>query len=592
VVGTVFSAAVNFLMRVLSDSSINIQSAIQAIAAVPASFSYILLFMLPGFLATVLLIRKELVKRKYLLLVTITLSSLLAFIVLWIFYFNYIVGRVCSVIIIGSCAVWFVYRLKSLKEYLLDPLFIRPLTLCFLVGCLYSGTLLLYNSSGDISAIANTRFIWTLPSDNVIPRFGFEVFYNGGTDFSIDEYWMVTDRPPLATAIILLLYRLNIFVANHSFFHQFVGMYVQLLWIPALYYLCDFLSFSKRIRNFIVSCAVFSGVFIINSVYLWPKFSTTIYFCLVLLLILDLADEKKNTVKAATSAVLVGIASAMAILTHGGVMFSFIALGLALLICEKRLKYNYRDLLYVFGAFFIVYIPWHLFTISIDPGGNKLLLVLFTGYDTGYLTLGEAVSRYYLETPVNEIFAATLINFLDMFVHDIWQYTNLNNLRMFVFAKPVATALILNVFLVIAVLYFIYRYCFKKEQMSYNKRIMLVFSILSFTVWPLLVHHQAILYQGSYFNILLLYSLIALGVKHTHKTIANMIFVANMALFFILYFLQQNASVSQSFTNMNTNMLVFTLLAVGGYFVYTYLFDKEWIDKDKKDKGTDSLSLL
>jgi len=586
VVTAAFSAVVNLLMRVLSDSSINISSGIQAFAAIPASFSYLLLFLLPGFLASVQLVKRELVKRKYLLLVTIMLSSLLAFIVLWFFYLNHIVGRVCSVIILGSCFIWIIYKFKSLKEYFCDPLFIRPLTLCFLVGCFYSGLLLLYNSSGDISSIANNRFTWTLPSDNIIPRFGFEEFYNGGRDYSIDGYWMITDRPPLATTITLLLYRLNIFVANHSFFHQFVGMYVQLLWIPALYYLCDFFSFSKRIRCFIMSCAVFSGVFIINSVYLWPKFSTTVYFCLVFLLILELSDYKKNTAKASVTAVLIGIASAMAILTHGGAMFSFIALGLALLFCEKRFKYNYRDLLYVFGAFFIVYLPWHLFTISVDSTGNKLLIVLFAGYDTGYLSLGEAVSDYYMGTPINEIFSAKLINILDMFVHDMWEYTSLANLRLFVFAKPVATALILNIFLIIAILYFIYRYCFKKEQMSYNNRIVLLFTILSFTVWPILANTQAILYQGSYFNILLLYCLIALGVKHTHRIVANTIFAANMMLFFILYFLHKDATVSESFAAMNADMLVMTLLAAGGYFVYIYFFEKD------EDKGTGSLSSL
>jgi len=284
---------------------------------------------------------------------------------------------------------------------------------------------------------------------------------------------------------------------------------------------------------------------------------------------------QKNTLKAAVTAILIGLASVMAILTHGGAMFSFIALGLALLICEKRFKYNYRDFLCVIGAFAIVYLPWHLFTLSIDPSGNKLLLVLFAGYDTGALTLGEAVSRYYMETPINEIITAKFINIFDMFVHDLWHLLDIDFVRVVVFAKPVATALILNIFLIVAILYFLYRYGFKKERLSYNSRIVLLFTILSFTVWPLLVHHQAILYQGPYYNVLLLYAFIAIGVKYTHKIVANTIFVANILLFFVLYFLHQNASVSDGLISLNINMLVLTLLAADGYFAYSYFFDGE-----------------
>jgi protein-S-isoprenylcysteine O-methyltransferase Ste14 len=68
--------------------------------------------------------------------------------------------------------------------------------------------------------------------------------------------------------------------------------------------------------------------------------------------------------------------------------------------------------------------------------------------------------------------------------------------------------------------------------------------------------------------------MIALGVKHTHKIVANIIFVANMMLFFVLYFLHQNSTISSSFESMNISMLVMILLAAGGYFMYTYVFER------------------
>ena len=575
VVTAFITGLLNLILRFFGDSPAGIAAAILPYTAIPASFSYLLLFILPGLLVVGELVKRELVNRKYILLISITLSSLLAYIVFWIYYFNHIVGRVSSIVILLFCIILFFYRFKSLKEYIKDTFFLRPLTLCFMVGCLYLGILLLYYTSGDVAVVANDRFTWSLPADNHIPRMVFDIAYNGLPLHSLGDYWFVSDRPPLATAMLLLLHPVSIFIADQSLFYQFFGTYVQLLWIPVLYYLCDFFSFSKRLRNFIISCAVFSGVFLINSVYIWPKLSTTVYFCLVLFLIFELADEKKNTTKAAVSAILIGISAVMAILTHGGIMFSLLTLGLAVLICEKRARYNYRDILYTFGSFAAIYAPWHIYAQNNDPGGNKLLKLIFAGPGMEGYPLGEAVVRYYTETPLRDIFTSKLVSFLDIFAFDVWDYVSLDNLRLYIFAKAVATATVLNIFLLIAIFYFIYRYGFMKEKLSYNYRIMLWFTILSFTVWPLITYNATILYQGSYFNLMLLFLVIAIGVKHTEKIVANTVFIANILLFFILFIVAQNTSISQSFSWMNIGMFVLVLTSAAAYFTYTYKFDTD-----------------
>jgi hypothetical protein len=202
----------------------------------------------------------------------------------------------------------------------------------------------------------------------------------------------------------------------------------------------------------------------------------------------------------------------------------------------------------------------------------------FAGPGMEAYSLTEAVSRYYMETPLGEITSAKLANILNMFVFDMREIISTSNIRWFVFSKPFATAMILNVFLVIAVLYFIYRYCFKKAKLCYKHRIVLLFTIFSFTVWPILTYGEVIIHHGSYFNLLLIYALIALGVKHTNKIVANAVFFANILLFIILYVLNQNGSISQSITWMSSSMLVLTLISAASYFVYTCIFDKE--DKD------------
>ena len=575
----VFSILLNLTLPLVSGTVFSALATYQTHIAIPASFTYMLMFILPGFLAAVQLVKRDLVKRKHLLLISFALSSLLAYLVFWVYYFNNIVGRVVSIIIVVLCIILFALRLKSLKEYILEPIFIRPLTLCFIVGCLYSAILLLYGSgnivTGDLSAIASNRFSHQLPSDGILPRILMDRMYRGDSLKPFVEFWLASDRPPLATAILLLLYPLNIFTANGSVFYQVFGAYVQLLWIPALYYLCEYFALPRRIRNFIITCAVFSGVFIINSVFLWPKLSTTIYVCLLLFLTLELADEKKNTVKAMVTSVMIGILAALSLLTHGGIVFSLIALGLAVLVCEKRFKYNYRDILYALGSFIAVYTPWNLYQTFVDPPGNVLSRVHLAGPDIDASTVTEAMAKYYTETPVADIIHAKIQNFFTMFEFDIMQFVSIHNIRNIVFFRTFGTATVLNLFIIIAILYFVYRYCFKKERLNYNYRIMLWFTIFSFTVWPLLMHSGTIIHQGSYFNLLLLYFLIALGVKHTSKHLTRPIFFANLSIFFFVFFLRPGFTIPDNFLSMSGSMLLLAFLSATVYFVYTYIFDAD-----------------
>jgi len=571
----IFSAII-LAVRYFTDKQDIVLASINTFAAIPASFVYILLFILPGSLITVLLINRNLVKRKYLLLVSITLSAILAYSVFWVYVANHYVGKILSVVIVLTCVFLFFFRIKSLKDYFFNPLFVKPLTICFITGCLYSGILLLYSSiSGEVSAIANDRFITGLPSDNIIPRWVMDMAYNGQPLHMLDHFWYVTERPPVMVAIKLLVFPLNIFEGNVSAFHQFFGTYLQLLWIPALYYLCDFFSFSGRVRIITISCAIFSGVFLINSVFVWPKLLTTVFFCLVFLLTFELADEKKNTPKAAVCSILIGIAAAMALLSHGGIMFSFFALGLAIIITKKRINYNYRDILYALGTFILIYIPWHLLSKYYNPWGNRLLKVIFAGNEIDHPSLLTSIFMYYTQTPIETIYYGKTANFLDMFDFNIWNYTNLENIRLYSFNKVFGGASILNIFLVVAIVYFLVNYCFYKKKLNHNQKILLGFTIFSFTLWPLMMSNGAILFQGSYFNPVLLYILFAFGIKHSKKYITIPVYIANILIFISAFIFFRGITVELSFSYMNYSMLALTILSAIVLFIYLHFFDNE-----------------
>ena len=138
--------------------------------AIPASFVYIILFILPGYLITRILIIKGFLDKKYMLLLAIVFSSLISFIIFWIFYFNNVVGKVVSVATILACVAYVIFRFKKLKNELLDKDFIIPLTLVFFTGCLYLSILFLHYV-GDYPVLVNNRFVPYLPIDNVIPHY-------------------------------------------------------------------------------------------------------------------------------------------------------------------------------------------------------------------------------------------------------------------------------------------------------------------------------------------------------------------------------------------------------------------------------------
>ena len=511
--------------------------------AIPASFLYIIFFILPGYLVARQLISRDIISKKYALMLSVVFSSLIAYFVFWVYFFNNIAGRVVSVIVIVSCIAFVIIRFDKCKSDFKDKDFIRPLTLLFLVGCMYLGILLLYHPAFNFAATSNIRFVHTLPGDNILMYFFVDTFYNGLPIADYNPDWLVSDRPPLFGAILLILRPLSVF-HDDTIFYQFIGTFIQCLWIPALYSLCRFFSFDNKIRTFIIGSTVFSGVFIINSTYIWPKFATILYFALLLILVFELSNKNKITKNSKYVAVIIGICAAVGFLTHSGLAFSFIALGLAILVTEKRMIFI-KHAGYAIIPFFIIYLPWVLFQRLVDPPANHLLKWHFAGMqvvnDYSFL---EALYVSYSERPIGDIIDKTIVNIFNLFPQFPESFMSVQALRETVFFNLFGSATILNIFLIILVFYFIKRYCIEQKSMNYTQKIMFYFTVFSFTVWPLLMYlrNYTHIFLGSYANLLLVYLLIAFGAKHANKELRNVIYVLNIILFVALWVLKPDVS--------------------------------------------------
>ena len=559
------------LLLALQEKFTGFLSGFVPVFAIPASFAYIIFFILPGFLTARQLVIRDIINKKHLLLLSIVFSSLIAYIVFWIYLFNNIVGQIVSVAVILACAALVIIRFKKFKNDILDSDFITPLTLMFIAGCIYLSILFLYSSLEHFLDVANSRFVHQLPGDNVLSFVFMDRVYNGQSLANFVEGWLASDRPPLFSTMLLILLPLNIY-SDVTIFYQFVGTFIQCMWIPAIYSLGKFFAFKREIRNFIIASAVFSGVFIINSTYLWPKLPTITFFTLLFLLVFELADQTKISKKNLLISMVIGISAALGVLVHSGVAFSFIALGLALLITEKRMNLI-KHAVCVFIPFFAVYIPWSLFQKLVVPPGNYLLKWHFAGMiHVNDYTFSEAMYISYIDRPIGDIFNKTIANILHMFPAFPDGYMSLYSMKSLTFFKLFGMPLVLNAFLIVLVLYFLYNYCIKKAGMSYKNKVMLYFTIFSFTIWPLLMYSYEVtnINLGSYFNIMLIYILIAFGAKHTNKELRNLLFIIHMILFVVLWVLDTSVSIFEFASLFSLRMLIVVIATGILFFVYLH----------------------
>ena len=177
-------------------------SGLVPILAIPGAFLYVLIFLLPGYITARQFVNRDIIHRKYLLILSACFSALIAYGLFWAYYITVTGGRLLTVGIYVLSAAYVILRFKQVKKELLDEDFKTPLILMLFTGCIYLSILFLYKI-GDFALAVNSRFLPSMPPDNIIPFIFYNrVFYAEPlTDFL--PGWLASDRPPLAAAMLL-----------------------------------------------------------------------------------------------------------------------------------------------------------------------------------------------------------------------------------------------------------------------------------------------------------------------------------------------------------------------------------------------------
>lgn len=316
------------------------------------------------------------------------LNAAIGYAVFWFFFVNRFAGiaSLYSIYVaILAMLISLKFQPKVWKELRAPDVWI-PTALMLVTAVFYLS--ILTDCQGDdprVNAAAHRFLSADLPSDNLIPRIFANRLYTGelflkqpdgsdprillgnGTHFGT---WRSSDRPPLQTGIELIqlpiaeLMNWDVRVQHHV-----AGLLVQCIWIPALWALCRALKIPVRTIAIVLTVCIFSGFFLLNSLYVWPKLLAAGLGMLALAVIVG--DQWRSAGDEISRACLAASLAALGMLAHAGVALFYPAI--AIVAWRFRFVTQARAALLSAFVFALWLLPWTAYQKFYDPPGNHLL---------------------------------------------------------------------------------------------------------------------------------------------------------------------------------------------------------------------------
>lgn len=254
-----------------------------------------------------------------------------------------------------------------------------PALLLMIAGYLVvTGFGILWTGAGTIVEIQQSRYL-AMPGDHIIPDFFASGIRNADIPSPLMGDWYSADRPPLQVGFLLLFAKvlekgLKISTYNGD---GYLGIACQALFIVATYRFVRTLTACRRAAS--VACvAAFlvpaSGLYIF---YPWPKLLSAAYLLIAAAITIDLLRRRTAPARVRSSSVVFGIATSLALLSHGGVIFAIIPLTVAFIVGIVRTTPSIRTALArivaVLLAAAITYLPWWLYGKVTGEDHSRLL---------------------------------------------------------------------------------------------------------------------------------------------------------------------------------------------------------------------------
>ena len=253
----------------------------------------------------------------------------------------------------------------------------QAMALAALFGFLYLSLLLAYVPKYSADVPAEVYFEFPRPHDQKIPLMFAEAIHDRlpsrvGKDL---WGWYFSDRPPLQAGFVLLFSPIWNLVAR-PIAYQAIATALQTSCLIAAWLLLRTLGFRYRETLLAVLATGASGFLYYNSVYAWPKLLTATF---VLVAIAPLAKAflaRKRP--SASAAAISAAAAALAMLAHGGAIYSLVPL--AILLCLRIAHlFSLRALAIGAAAIVVLYGPWIAYGRYVDPNTSRMFKEHLTG---------------------------------------------------------------------------------------------------------------------------------------------------------------------------------------------------------------------
>lgn len=255
---------------------------------------------------------------------------------------------------------------RQLHYYL--PVFLLVLFAVVMVtSILYMGW-----SSRNPVILAQERFLpERLPLDNYLPLLTLNRIYDQDSLKPFIIEWRSTDRPPLQTAACLLV--------RPFFLDPIEGYQIFSTWLHAsilisIAFLLKSLGVARRNMLIICSLILFSGTFLINTLFVWPKlFAVSFPFFATGLLL-----RNKDFEHHFAFWLILGSISAFALLIHPGSLFALLAI--LVIYTLRHRKICWQQFAAAAVVLLIWMLPWLLYQKHYDPPGDFMQKRFFANY--------------------------------------------------------------------------------------------------------------------------------------------------------------------------------------------------------------------
>jgi hypothetical protein len=329
---------------------------------------YLALTALPAAFAVFLAMRRRLRDVPLLLAVALATSGTTAILAFWAFYLDPLVGQATAfLIVLGSVQGIVLCRPDRLDRKVLRELAV-PAALWALGSAfvLYLG--FLHGGADQPLAMAGTRFSHQLPTDNEIPLFFADWFYEHGHSGAPPLFadWLSSDRPPLQTGYVLAQ---RPFGWDESGLHyQVLGVVLQQLWIVGMWALLCAARIRPLARCLVMFALMVSDIAIVHGFFVWPKLIAAAFVLGAFAMVVS--EDWQRLRRSRYAAVLFASLCALAMLAHGASAFGIVPL---LIVGSLRGLPGWRWL----GIAALVGIallgPWSAYQRFADPPGDRLL---------------------------------------------------------------------------------------------------------------------------------------------------------------------------------------------------------------------------